>query len=424
LGEDEKLDDCLLQMRKIMISKYLLQEIAAAMEDGELQAYYQPQYNAKKGLIGGAEALVRWVKPDGTVILPSEFIPILEKRGQVSLVDWFIAEEACKTILELKDKAVRISVNFGREHAKDKDFVKKLDALVSVYGIDKSLFGVEITETDVVADRQEVIDWAHAIESAGYLVSIDDFGSGMSSLSFVKDVPARILKIDRSFLNDNCLSERGRRTLESVFYFAHRLKLWTVVEGVETEEQLQFLNTCDCDYIQGFLFSRPVSREEFLTMCMEEAPVEVGAINPFENQSMFGQMKVLVESVYKKFPFIIYINLSKDSYQIMRKENYMDASMPETGRYDDSYELVKSQASIEDQKAIEEACSRENLLAAYHRGEERVVRIVNLTTPDGVVRRMALEYYFMKNPTNNDIYAVAFIHSVQFDDKTYVGDAK
>lgn len=406
-----------------MEGKYSLNEIVSAVQSGELQAYYQPQYNAKKGVIGGAEALVRWVKPDGTMIMPKDFIPVLEEHGRLSDVDWIIAEEACKTIKELGCKAVRISVNFGREHATDKHFIERLDQLVSSYNISKDLFGVEITESDVVADRQDVINWVNEVVAAGYMVSIDDFGSGMSSLSFVKDIPAQILKIDRSFLNDNCLTERGRITLESVFYFAHRLKLLTVVEGVDTQEQLQFINTCDCDYIQGFIFSEPVSRNEFLSMCFEEASVEVGAINPFENQSMFGQVRVLVESVYKKFPLIIYINLSKNSYQIMRKENYIDDLMPETGTYDDGYEFVKNQASPEDQIEIEEAFLRENLLAAYHRGEERVVRIVNLTLPDGKEYRMALEDYFMENPASNDIYAVSFVHSVGFDAKTYVGNA-
>ena len=182
----------------------LLDNIVAAMENNELQAYYQPQYNPKKGVIGGAEALVRWVKPDGTIVPPVEFIPELEANGQVSIVDWFVAEEACKTIKELGDKAVKISINFGREHAKDDTFVQKLDKLVNAYGIEKSLLGVEITESDVATEKVEVIDWVHRVEEAGYTVSIDDFGSGMSSLSFVKDVPAKVLKIDKSFLEDNC----------------------------------------------------------------------------------------------------------------------------------------------------------------------------------------------------------------------------
>ncbi len=404
-----------------MEKKYLLNEIVAAMEAGELQAYYQPQYNAKQGVIGGAEALVRWVKNDGNVVFPKDFIPVLEENGQLSLVDWFIAEETCKTIKKLGDKAVRISVNFGREHASDKEFVARLNKLISSYNIDKSFFGVEITESDVVTDKQDVINWVNSIEAAGYTVSIDDFGSGMSSLSFVKDVPARILKIDRSFLNDNCLTERGRMTLESVFYFAHRLKLITVVEGVETQEQLQFINTCDCDYIQGFLFSKPVPKDDFLTMCLEEAPVEVSTIDPFENNAAaFEQVRVLIESVYKKFPIIKFANISKNSYTLMRRENFLNTVIPETGTYDDCLRSLINVTVPESRAEVEEAFNRGHLLEAYARGDKRVLRIVNQVDEKGEQHRVAIEDYFMENPGSKDVYIVSFIQPLDFEDGTYV----
>lgn len=404
-----------------MDDKYLLHDIVAAMEVGELQAYYQPQYNAREGVIGGAEALVRWIKKDGTVILPKDFIPVLEEAGQLSLVDWFIAEDACKTIKLLKDKAIRISVNFGREHASDDHFVEKLDKLINSYGIDKQFFGVEITESDVAADKKEVVNWVQSIEAAGYTVYIDDFGSGLSSLSFVKDVPARILKIDRSFLNDNCQSEKGRITLESVFYFAHRLNMVTVVEGVETQEQLQFINTCDCDYIQGFLFSKPIPKDEFVWMCREEAPIEMHSSEPFDSQSaMFEQVRILIESVYKKFQVIKFANISKNSYTFMRRENYIDTKLPESGTYDDCLEQIIKFTVPESKKEIEQAFNRKSLLDAYAAGKKRVLKIVNQIDSDGNIHKVAIEDYFMENPRSKDIYIVSFFQSLDFEDGTYV----
>jgi len=402
----------------------LLDNIVAAMENNELQAYYQPQYNPKKGVIGGAEALVRWVKSDGTIVPPVEFIPELEANGQVSIVDWFIAEEACKTIKELGDKAVKISINFGREHAKDDTFVQKLDKLVNAYGIEKSLLGVEITESDVATEKVEVIDWVHRVEEAGYTVSIDDFGSGMSSLSFVKDVPAKVLKIDKSFLEDNCESEKGRITLESVFYMAHRLRLTTVVEGVETKEQLNFINTCDCDYIQGYIFSKPVPHDEFFTMCTEEAPVDVEYIDPLSNQTAFGQVRVLIDAVYKKFPLIIFVNLTRNSYHVMKKENFLETSIPATGSYDEGFELVKKLSEEVDYPELEKAFTRENLLAAYERGEKGVLRIVKQHDDNGVFHRIAIEDYFMENPDSDDVFMVSFMHRVDFSEETYLTDAR
>lgn len=404
-----------------MDDKYLLHDIVAAMEVGELQAYYQPQYNAREGVIGGAEALVRWIKKDGTVILPKDFIPVLEEAGQLSLVDWFIAEDACKTIKLLKDKAIRISVNFGREHASDDHFVEKLDKLINSYGIDKQFFGVEITESDVAADKKEVVNWVQSIEAAGYTVYIDDFGSGMSSLSFVKDVPAKILKIDRSFLNDNCQSEKGRITLESVFYFAHRLNMVTVVEGVETQEQLQFINTCDCDYIQGFLFSKPIPKDEFVWMCREEAPIEMHSSEPFDSQSaMFEQVRILIESVYKKFQVIKFANISKNSYTFMRRENYIDTKLPESGTYDNCLEQIIKLTVPESKKEIEQAFNRKSLLDAYAAGKKRVLKIVNQIDSDGNIHKVAIEDYFMENPRSKDVYIVSFFQSLDFEDGTYV----
>ncbi|WP_248404262.1 EAL domain-containing protein [Butyrivibrio fibrisolvens] len=404
-----------------MEKKYLLNDIVDAMETGELQAYYQPQYNAKKGVIGGAEALVRWIKKDGTVVLPGEFIPVLEEAGQLSLVDWFVAEDACKTIKELSDKAIRISVNFGREHAKDDQFVDKLNKLVQSYGIDKNFFGVEITESDVVADKKEVVEWVCKIEAAGYMVSIDDFGSGMSSLSFVKDVPARVLKIDRSFLNDNCLTERGRITLESVFYFAHRLKLLTVVEGVETQEQLQYINTCDCDYIQGFLFSKPVPKSEFLWMCREEAPVEIEAIDPFDSQSaVFEQVRVMIESVYKKFQLVKFANISKNSYTLMRRDNFLGTEIPETGTYDDCLKQIVDKTVPESREEVENAFNRKSLLDAYAAGKKKVLRIAKQFDENGEIHRVGIEDYFMENEGSKDVFIVSFLQILDFDDSTYV----
>ena len=402
----------------------LIDNIIVAMENNELQAYYQPQYNPRKGVIGGAEALVRWIKSDGTVIQPSDFIPKLEEKGQVGIIDWFIAEEACKTIKELGDKAVKISVNFGREHAKDKDFVKKLNRLINSYGINKSFFGIEITESDVVADKVDVINWVTSVEDEGYTVSIDDFGSGMSSLSFVKDVPARVLKIDKSFLEDNCQSEKGRITLESVFYMSHRLRLTTVVEGVETKEQLDFINTCDCDYIQGYIFSKPVPHDEFYTMCTEEAPVSVDYIDPFNKATAFGQVRVLIEAIYKKFPLIIFVNLTRNSYHVMKKENFLETSIPATGSYDAGFEIMKKWSSPDDYEILEQVFLRESLLAAYAKGEKRVLRIVRQRDDNGIEHRIAIEDYFMEHPESSDVFMVCFVHNVDFSEETYVGDTR
>ncbi len=402
----------------------MYEQIVSAIENRELQAYYQPQYNPRKGVIGGAEALVRWIKPDGIIVSPSYFIPELEAASKVGVVDWYIAEEACKTLKELGPKAVKISVNFGREHAKDEKFVDKLNDIVGKYGVDRSLLGIEITESYLAADKEKVIDWVSKVVNAGYTVSIDDFGFGMSSLSFVKDVPAEVLKIDKSFLEDNCQSEKGRITLESVFYLTHRLRLTTVVEGIETKEQLDFINTCDCDYIQGYIFSKPVPHDDFIYMCTKENPIAMDHYDPLSRSTAFGQAMMLIDAVYKKFSLIIFANLTNNSYHVMKKRNFIDVIIPETGTYDEGVGVVKSLSDEIDYPEIDRAFSRENLIAAYNNGVEKVVRIVRQHDNNGVYHLIAIEDYFMDNPDNDDIFMVCFIHRIDYSDEVYLNNTR
>lgn len=402
----------------------MYEQIVSAIENKELQAYYQPQYNPRKGVIGGAEALVRWIKPDGIIVSPSYFIPELEAANKVGVVDWYIAEEACKTLKELGPKAVKISVNFGREHAKDEKFVDKLNDIVDKYGVDRSLLGIEITESYLAADKEKVIDWVNKVVNAGYTVSIDDFGFGMSSLSFVKDVPAEVLKIDKSFLDDNCQSEKGRITLESVFYLTHRLRLSTVVEGIETKEQLDFINTCDCDYIQGYIFSKPVPHDDFIYMCTKENPVLIDHYDPLVRSTAFGQAMMLIDAVYKKFSLIIFANLTNNSYHVMKRRNFIKAIIPETGTYDEGVDVVKRLSDEIDYPEIDRAFSRENLIAAYNRGEEKVIRFVRQHDDNGLYHRIAIEDYFMDNLDNEDIFMVCFIQRLDFADDIYLNNAK
>ena len=401
---------------------YFYHEVVQAMQSGELQAYYQPQYDTKKGAIGGAEALVRWVKADGTIVLPSQFIPRLESMGKVGIVDWFVAEEACKTIKMLKSKSIRISVNFGREHAKDPFFVQKLDKLVNKYGIEKNMLAIEITESDTAAAQLDVIEWIKMVQKAGYAVAIDDFGAGMSSLSFVKDIPATVLKIDRGFLNDNCQTVKGRAALEAIFYYAHRLELKTVVEGVETFEQLEFVNTCECDYIQGFIVAEPLPKDKFIRMLADGISIDITIPSIFENNSIYAQTKFLVKSIYVKYPFIAFTNLTRNAYKIMRKENFLEMAISHVGTYDDGYAMARSKCMPEDFERLDEAFTRENLLAAYARGEKRVIRIMIQMDDNGVKHRVAVEDFFMENENSSDVYMVTFIHTVDFDEDVYIGN--
>ena len=239
--------------------KYSAEEIRAALQNNELTTYYQPQYDALTSQLKSAEALVRWIKPDGTVISPFFFIPVAEESDLIMDIDWYVTELVCKT-LEKQNMMPQfpISINFSRKHIQEDNFPERLTAIVDKYDLPHPLIEVEITESAMVGEEERILNWIVSIRNAGFTVAIDDFGSGLSSLQFVKDIPADVLKIDKSLLSHNCEDEKERIVLESIFSFAHRLHMKTVAEGVETKEQLGFLQTCDCNRIQGYLFAKPM----------------------------------------------------------------------------------------------------------------------------------------------------------------------
>ena len=188
--------------------------------------------------------------------------------------------------------------------------------IVTVYNVPHKLIEIEITESALSADEKNIIDFVQNICDAGFEASIDDFGSGLSSLNFVKDVPASVLKIDKSLLSGNCENEKERIVLESIFDFAHRLKLTTVAEGVETKEQLGFLRTCGCELIQGFLFAKPMPENDF------RASLERSAA-PAESEDILltlppaSATQLLLDAVFTRYPLIILSNLSRNSFYMM-----------------------------------------------------------------------------------------------------------
>ena len=310
-------------------------EIRAALSAGELTAFYQPQYDTITGQMKGSEALVRWIKPDGTVISPFFFVPVAEGSDLIMDIDWYVCELACKT-LEKQNFMPQfpISVNFSRRHIQEENFAEKLSALLDRYELPHALIEVEITESAMIGNENALLPWITSIRSAGFKVAIDDFGSGLSSLQFVKDVPADILKIDKSLLSHNCEDEKERIVLESIFTFAHRLHMKTVAEGVETKEQLGFLRSCDCNRIQGYLFAKPMPEEDYLKVCTEHKVIEE-ATDILQAQSSAGTMSLLIDAIFRRYPLVIFTNLTRNSFYMMAYENFTTTSCPSTGVFDE-----------------------------------------------------------------------------------------
>lgn len=255
-------------LRKDMLSEQEISGVmATALEEKQFVLYYQPQYNHSTGMLVGAEALVRWIHPERGMVSPGIFIPIFEKNGFITKLDLYVFEQVCVFIRGCLDKGlplVPVSSNFSRYDIFQPDFVDKLEEIRKRYDVPTKFLRVEITESAVVGDSSQVNEIINQLHACGYIVEMDDFGSGYSSLNVLKDIELDIVKLDMKFLSQKSDSRRGGIILTSVVRMLKWLGMPVIAEGVETLEQADFLKSIGCEYIQGYFYSRPLPEEQYL----------------------------------------------------------------------------------------------------------------------------------------------------------------
>lgn len=237
-----------------------------ALRRGEFKVYLQPKFDLKRLVPVGAEALVRWVSAEKGFMPPDKFIPLFEKNGFVVKVDFYILEEMCKKIrtwIEEGQEPLAISVNQSRIHMDDPLYVDKLFDLIQKYDIPPNLIELELTESMFFADSVKLISIMKKMRKIGFLISMDDFGSGYSSLNLLKEIPVDVLKLDKAFLDEMASSSKSRIIISQVVEMAKKLGMRVVCEGVETESQADFLREIHCDMAQGYLYAKPMPLEEF-----------------------------------------------------------------------------------------------------------------------------------------------------------------
>lgn len=391
-----------------------VREIENAIKNKELIAYYQPQYDTVTHKLSSAEALVRRRLPSGEIALPGSFIPAAEETDLIMEIDWYMLEQVCgflKRRIEAELRCVPIAVNFSRRHLSEEGFTERLCGTVDSFGVPRRYIEVEITESAMISCENDIVAFVETVRDEGFNVAIDDFGSGFSSLSLVKDISANVLKIDRSLLSGNCENEKERIVLESIFDFAHRLKLITVAEGVETKEQLGFLRTCGCNLIQGFIFARPMPEEEF-AKAVSQGIHEEETEDILISQAPASVTALLMEAVFTRYPLVILANLTRNSFYMMAYENFSSRSCPSTGVFDELIAHGASTMHPDDKELFTSAFSRENLLAAYERGEKSVRTVTRQIGDDGVYRPVETTDYFVKNPSVNDVLVVTLCQNL------------
>lgn len=254
---------------KLIREQNIINEMDHALETEEFVVYFQPKYELVDYRPYGAEALVRWQKPDGTMISPGEFIPIFEANGFITKLDYYIWEKVCQFIqkrLKQYKNIKPISVNVSRVNLYNSRFVESLINLVEKYKIPPKYLNLELTESAFSDDAQLMQNTVDELRRAGFTIMMDDFGSGYSSLNVLKDINLDVLKIDMRFLSKGPSESRGEKILEAVIKMAKSLDMPVIAEGVEEEKQVKMLKRLGCDYIQGYYFAKPMPENQYLTL--------------------------------------------------------------------------------------------------------------------------------------------------------------
>ena len=244
-----------------------------ALDNHEFMLHYQPQVSLASGKIVGAEALLRWRRPDKGLVSPAEFIPILEDTGLIMRVGGWVIDTACRQIRDWKrqfTEPISIAVNVSGKQFVDAHLELDVLQALEIYQIPPALLEIELTESSMMSNAAQSAVLLERLSHLGVKISIDDFGTGYSSLAYLKRFPIDKLKVDIAFIRDVTTNPEDAAITRAIIHMAHSLKLAVVAEGVETAGQLEFLRDHHCDAMQGYYFSRPVPADEFEQMLRDE----------------------------------------------------------------------------------------------------------------------------------------------------------
>ncbi|MBK5240015.1 bifunctional diguanylate cyclase/phosphodiesterase [Clostridium sp.] len=253
-------------LRESFIDKLTLKmDMEKALENNEFMLYYQPQVDIRNGNIIGAEALIRWMHKEKGIIFPDEFIPIAEETGLISKIGEWVLGEACSQLKKWQSidlGLLKVSVNLSAQQFLKSDITEVIKNILSKTGLEPKYLELEITES-MTMEVNYAIRKLRELRQLGVSISIDDFGTGYSSLNYLKKFPVNYLKVDKSFVRDIMHDKSDANIVSTIISMAHNMGLEVIAEGVEDKQQLRFLKLRNCDFVQGYYFSRPIPAEFF-----------------------------------------------------------------------------------------------------------------------------------------------------------------
>ncbi|HEY2961246.1 MAG TPA: GGDEF domain-containing protein [Pyrinomonadaceae bacterium] len=273
--------------------------LRGALDRSEFVVHYQPQVTIPDFHLVGMEALVRWRHPSLGMLYPAEFVLLAEDSGLIiALGDW-VMRAACSQNKAWQDKGLapmRLSVNFSARQFQQPTFISSVAEILKETNLDPRWLELELTESSIMKEPEQAIEKLHELKLMGIRVAIDDFGTGYSSLNYLKRFPIDTLKIDKSFVSDVCKDPHDTAIVRAIITLGHALDLTVIAEGVETQEQLQYLSSLGCDVVQGFLFSKSLSAPVFEELLVEQRRVtSAGDISPTVPLSTVGPLVSLLD---------------------------------------------------------------------------------------------------------------------------------
>lgn len=263
--------------KQLRYEKSIENRMLKSLENKEFLVYFQPKVDLQTGRATQAEALVRWQTDEGLIIPPDKFIPIFEKKYLISSLDQYVFKKVCAFIRRRLDAGLpvnTISVNVSRLQFYNSDFVKIYEDIKNKFRIPDHLLEIEITESIAFDNVTFLEKTVSELKSKGFLISIDDFGTGFSSLSLLKNIPIDVLKIDQSFFRESIHKEKDNIVIKGIIDLVNKLSIRTVAEGIETAEQVAFLKSVNCNMIQGYFFYRPLPEDKFEAILNKEYAVK------------------------------------------------------------------------------------------------------------------------------------------------------
>ena len=251
---------------RLLPEQAITDSMETALAKGQFKVYLQPKYRIRDTALAGAEALIRWNHPKLGIMSPGQFIPLFEQNGFITKLDQFVWDKACAMLRDWDQKGypqLSISVNVSRADIYNAELADVLTNLVGKYGLASSRLHLEITESAYTENPKQIIDTVTLLREQGFVIEMDDFGSGYSSLNMLNDMPIDILKLDIKFIHNEMAKPKSQGILQFIINLARWMDLGVVAEGVETREYVDFLKEQKCDLVQGYYFGKPMPAEEF-----------------------------------------------------------------------------------------------------------------------------------------------------------------